>query len=113
MLNTKPSAPLDRSAANSWLEQIIATNRLIVLESLTLLTLLALTFWSVRPLLEEWGMFRAFNVYGLGYLQTLIRTLPMRPFHFISYALQWLLGNGQPVGVGAGTSVLLVTRYFV
>ena len=58
-------------------------------------------------------MFRAFNVYGLGYLQTLMRTLPMRPFHFISYALQWLLGNGQPVGVAAGTSVLLVTRYFV
>ena len=37
----------------------------------------------------------------------------MRPLHFVAYALQWLLGNGQRVGVAAGISVLLVTRYVV
>ena len=62
-----------------------AAIRLIAVESFTLLTLLLLTFWSVQPLLEEWAMFRAFNVYGQGYLLQLARTLPMRPLH-LSYA---------------------------
>jgi hypothetical protein len=93
--------------------KIYSSHRLIVLESFTLLTLLVLTFWSVRPLLEEWGMFRAFNEFGLGYVLTITPSLFLRPLHFFAYAFQWLIGNGQPVGVAAGTGVLLVTRYFV
>lgn len=90
-----------------------AGHTLKILEALTLLTLLAVTFWAVHPLLEEWSMFHAFNTYGLAYIQTVTHVLPLRPLHFISYGMQWLLGDGQPIGVAAGTSVLLLARYFV
>lgn len=87
--------------------------RLIILESVTVLILLALTFWSVGPLIEEWGLFRAFNEHGLTYLQTFAPSIPMRPLHLTAYALQWLLGAGQPVGVALGTGLLMVVRYLV
>jgi hypothetical protein len=87
--------------------------RLVILESLTVLFLVALTFWSVGPLIEEWGLLRALNENGLGYIKTFAPSIPMRPFHLVAYALQWVLGAGHPVGVAAGTSVLLVARYLI
>ncbi|HEF4759218.1 TPA: hypothetical protein SAN82_001629 [Pseudomonas putida] len=87
--------------------------RLIVLELFTVSILLGLTFWSVGPLIEEWGLFGAFNVHGLAYLQTYAPFIPMRPLHLTAYALQWLLGAGQPVGVALGTGLLMVIRYLV
>jgi hypothetical protein len=57
-------------------------------------------------------MFHAFKIYGLAYVKTITLELPMRPLHFVSYGMQWLLGDGQPIGVAAGTSVFLVARYF-
>ncbi len=89
-----------------------ATHRLKILEALTLLALVAVNFWAVRPLLEEWGMFRAFNTYGLAYIPTITHVLPQRPLHFVTYGMQWLLGDGHPIGVAAATSVLLLARYF-
>jgi hypothetical protein len=87
--------------------------RLMILESVTVLILLSLTFWSVGPLIEEWGLFRAFNEHGLTYLQTFAPSIPMRPLHLTAYALQWLLGAGQPVGVTLGTGLLMIVRYLV
>lgn len=85
----------------------------VVLELLTISILLALTFWSVGPLIEEWGLFRAFNEHGLAYFQTFAPSIPMRPLHLVAYALQWLIGGGHPIGVAVGTGLLLVIRYFV
>lgn len=87
--------------------------RVTILESLTILFLVAVIFWSVGPLIEEWGMFHAFNDNGLGYFKTFAPSIPMRPLHLVAYALQWVLGDGKPVGVAAGTALLMVVRYFV
>lgn len=86
---------------------------LIALEAFTVFILSALTFWSVRPLVEEWDMFVAFNSHGLGFLTEFLPSTAMRPLHFASFALQWIIGNGQPFGVAAGTTVILVARYLV
>ncbi len=94
--------------------QIVVNRRqLIVLESLTLLTLLILIFWSVEPLLEEWSILNAFNAHGLGYLQSFAPEITMRPLHLTPFVMEWVLGNGRPVGVAAGIGVLLIMRYFV
>lgn len=85
----------------------------VVLESLTLLVLVVLVFWSVAPLLEEWGLINALNAQGLGYLRSFAPEIIMRPLHLTPYTLQWALGNGNPVGVAAGVGVLMVMRYFV
>lgn len=92
---------------------VVNKRRLIILESFTVLTLMALTFWSVGPLLEEWDLFRAFNEHGLTYIQIFAPSIPMRPLHLTAYALQWLLGAGQPVGVALVTGLLMVIRYLV
>jgi hypothetical protein len=86
---------------------------LIALEAFTILILSALTFWSVRPLVEEWDMFVAFNNRGLGLLTEFLPSTAMRPLHFTAFALQWIMGHGQTFGVAAGTAVILVARYFV
>lgn len=93
--------------------ELVNKRKLIVVEVVTVLALLALAFWSVGPLIEEWGLLRAFNEHGLSYLQTFAPSIPMRPLHLTAYALQWLLGNGHVIGVALGTSLLLVVRYFV
>lgn len=92
---------------------VVSRRRLIILESFTVLTLMALTFWSVGPLLEEWDLFRAFNEHGLAYIQIFAPSIPMRPLHLTAYALQWFLGAGQPVGVALGTGLLMIIRYLV
>jgi hypothetical protein len=86
---------------------------LITLETFTVFILSALTFWSVRPLVEEWDMFVAFNSHGLGFLTEFLPSTAMRPLHFTAFALQWIIGNGQPFGVAAATAVILVARYLV
>ena len=75
--------------------------------------LTAIALWAVYPLLEEWGMYRAFNAQGLGYIWELARQIPMRPFHLIPYAVHWISGGGNPAGVGIGTAIFLLMRYFV
>jgi hypothetical protein len=67
----------------------------------------------VGPLLEEWGIINALNVYGLGYLRAYAPEIVMRPLHLTPYAMEWALGNGYPIGVAAGTGVFLVMRYLV
>lgn len=37
----------------------------------------------------------------------------MRPLHLVPAALYWLLGNGQPMGVAAGTALMFALRYLV
>ncbi|WP_160108879.1 hypothetical protein [Pseudomonas izuensis] len=58
-------------------------------------------------------MFAAFNISGLGYIEEFAHFIPMRPLHLLAYALQWLIGAGQPIGVAAGTGLLLIARYYV
>lgn len=84
-----------------------------LLETITLLTLIAITFACVGPLLEEWSLFAAFNNNGVGYVATGV-SHTMRPLHLIPYAMQWILGgpHHQTVGVAIGTAVLLISRYF-
>jgi hypothetical protein len=93
--------------------EAVNKRKLLVIELLTILILLALTFWSVGPLIEEWGLFRAFNENGLAYFQTFAPSIPMRPLHLVAYAFQWLIGGGHTVGVALGTAILMVVRYFV
>ena len=88
-------------------------NALIVLEAATLFALVALTMLTVTPLLEEWGLFHAYDANGLGYLAQALPKFPIRPLQLLPSALDWLLGGGEPVGVAIGTSVLLVARYLV
>lgn len=91
----------------------LAKSKLLAMEALTLAFLVALIFWSVGPLLEEWGMFRAFNGSGLAYFETFAPAIPMRPLHLVAYGLQWALGHGHPFGVAASTGLMLVLRYLV
>ncbi|EGV20016.1 hypothetical protein [Thiocapsa marina] len=86
---------------------------LISLEGLTLIAIVSLILWSVYPLTEEWGMFSAFDAYGIRYFGTWITSFPARPLHPTGYYLQWLLGNGEVVGVAMATACLAVARYFV
>ncbi|WP_139340901.1 hypothetical protein [Pseudomonas sp. KK4] len=93
--------------------EAVNKRNLIVIEFLTILILVTLTFWSVGPLIEEWGLFRAFNENGLAYFQTFAPSIPMRPLHLVAYAFQWMIGWGHPVGVALGTASLMIIRYFV
>ncbi|RYF12387.1 MAG: hypothetical protein EOO77_17505 [Oxalobacteraceae bacterium] len=86
---------------------------LVILESITLLVLVGFVFWSVRPLLEEWGVLNAFNAQGFHYLRVFMPEIIMRPLHLVPYAMEWIIGNGRPFGVPAGVAVLLLMRYFV
>jgi hypothetical protein len=88
-------------------------NALVILEAISLSALVALTLLTVTPLLEEWGLFRAYDAQGLGYLAQALPQMPLRPLQLLPSALDWLLGGGEPVGVAIGTSVLLVARYLV
>jgi hypothetical protein len=93
--------------------EAVNKRNLVVIELLTIVILLALTFWSVGPLIEEWGLFRAFNENGLAYFQAFAPSIPMRPLHLVAYAFQWVVGGGHPIGVALGTALLMVVRYFV
>ena len=75
--------------------------------------LFALAVWSMRPLLEEWGMFYAFHLEGARFFILHFEKGPMRPLHILAYWLQWLLAGGQPVGVGIAGGLLVVARYLV
>ena len=86
-------------------------NKLLLLELGTLLVLAALTLWSVRALLEEWGLFAAFNVHGLSYLQQFANMIPLRPLHLIPTAMYWELMQGRTSGVAVGTLLFTVLRY--
>jgi hypothetical protein len=85
----------------------------VILESLTLLVMLGFVLSSVRPLLEEWGVINALNAQGFDYLRAFMPEIIMRPLHLMPYAMEWVIGNGRPVGVAAGVAVLLLMRYFV
>lgn len=82
-------------------------------ELITLFVLAALTIWSVGPLLEEWGLLNAFNNNGLNLLLQTLPSLAMRPLNLLPFAMQWIIGNGGPAGVGVVVAVLLITRYLV
>jgi hypothetical protein len=84
-----------------------------LLEAGTLLVLAVLVLWSVRALLEEWGLFHAFNAQGLGFIRTFAASIPLRPLHLVPTALYWELLQGRPGGVAVGTLLLLVLRYGV
>jgi len=87
--------------------------QLRIAEFLTLFVLGLLTMWSVRPLLEEWGLFNAFNQQGLGFMKQFATSTPLRPLHLLPTALHWELGQGRSIGVALGTVVLLFSRYFI
>lgn len=85
--------------------------RLLALELATLFVLTVLTLWSVRPLLEEWGLLNVIKSQGLGYIKAFAQATPMRPLHLLPIALNWELGQGRPVGVAASTALMMIIRY--
>lgn len=87
--------------------------QLIACEIATVIILLGLIFWSVKPLLEEWGVLNAFNSRGIAFIFDNGLSIAMRPLHLTAYALQWLLGNGHPFGVTAAVGVIMMLRYIV
>ncbi|HAV35006.1 MAG TPA: hypothetical protein DCX52_01380 [Massilia sp.] len=87
--------------------------RLTVLEFATLIVLAALSFWAVRPLLEEWGLFNVIKTQGIGYILAYAESTPMRPLHLLAIALNWELGQGHLIGIAAGNAVMMVLRYGV
>lgn len=101
-------------ADNALRRSFSASGRsLLVHEIVGVGMLFALAAWSMRPLLEEWGMFFAFNVHGARYFILHFENGPLRPLHILSYWLQWLAAGGQPVGVGIVGGLLVVARYLV
>ena len=88
-----------------------ADRALLVYEIVGVGILFALTAWAMRPLLEEWGMFHAFNVHGARFFIVHFDNGPMRPLHILPYWLQWLSAGGQPVGVGIVGGLLVIARY--
>lgn len=90
-----------------------STGRLLAVEFGTLFVLLALTLWSVRPLLEEWGMLHTFKINGFKYIWMFAESAPMRPLHLVPAGLNWAFGQGRPLGVAAATGFMLVMRYLV
>lgn len=86
---------------------------LLAFEIVTVGLLFALAVWSIRPLLEEWGLFLAFNLHGLQYFAQLFDQSPIRPLHILPYWLQWAAAGGRPVGVGILCGLLMVLRYLV
>jgi hypothetical protein len=107
--NTAPSASL----ASSTEQEQSRPYWLPYAETFTILLLAIASLWAVRPLLEEWGMFRAYNSAGLSYLATIFPLISMRPLHLTPSALQWLAGGGQVWGVGVVAAFMLVARYLV
>jgi len=87
--------------------------QLIACEVVTVLILLGLIFWSVRPLLEEWKVLNAFNSQGITFLFDNGLSIAMRPLHLSAYALQWLLGYGHTFGVTATVALMMLLRYIV
>jgi hypothetical protein len=90
-----------------------STGRLLAVEFGTIFILVVLTFWAVRPLLEEWGMLHTFKIHGFQYVWIFAESAPMRPLHLVPAGLNWALGHGHPLGVAAATSLMLVARYLV
>ncbi len=90
-----------------------AGRSLFVQEFIGVGLLFALAVWSMRPLLEEWGMFYAFHLEGARFFILHFEKGPMRPLHILAYWLQWLVAGGQPVGVGIAGGLLVVARYLV
>lgn len=72
-----------------------------------------LTLWSVRPLLEEWGLILAFDLYGFSYISESFNSLAMRPLHLFPALSHWVLGQGTDFGVAIFGTLLIITRYFV
>lgn len=85
----------------------------LIYEIFYLGVIFSLAVWSIRPLLEEWGLFQAFNIYGIRYFAVLFDASPMRPLHILPYWLQWLVAGGMPIGVGILCGLLIVARYLV
>jgi hypothetical protein len=75
------------------------------------LALVLLCTFTVRPLLEEWALLNAFQTFGLSYISIFSASAPLRPLHLVPAAVNWLLGQGQPAGVTAGTALMFVLRY--
>ena len=86
---------------------------LFAFEMASLIALCGLAVWSVRPLLEEWGLFRAYQESGLGYIWSIFSMISMRPLHLVPSATQWIVGAGYPIGVGITAALLFAGRYFV
>ena len=103
-------APLNTACS----ENVAPASRSVLLfEILAVGALFALAVWSIRPLLEEWGLFLAFNVHGLHYFAQLSELSPIRPLHILPYWLQWVAAGGRPIGVGILCGLLMVLRYLV
>ncbi len=90
-----------------------ADRRLLTFEVVAVSVLVALAVWSMRPLLEEWGFFYAFNAVGLRYFVTSFEASPVRPLHVFPYWLQWAMSGGQHIGVGIACGLLMALRYLV
>jgi hypothetical protein len=103
------------SRAASMLTSVVKNDqkKLLLLELGTLAVLSVLTLWSVRALLEEWGLFSAFNALGLGYIKQFAAEIPLRPLHLVPSAMYWEIAQGRTSGVAIGTLLLLVLRYLV
>lgn len=86
---------------------------LVVFESILVGSVFALAIWSIRPLLEEWVAFVAFNTFGTGVLASHFAASPLRPLHVVPYWLQWIAAGGTPVGVGIFCGLLMALRYLV
>ncbi len=76
-------------------------------------TLIFLSLWAVRPLLEEWGLLNAFERHGFEYIRMFAHNIPLRPLLLLPASLQWLLCNGHPFGVAVATCLMFVLRYYV
>ncbi|MCO6391108.1 hypothetical protein GTW25_08710 [Aliihoeflea aestuarii] len=83
------------------------------MEIATLGFLIALTVWSVRPLLEEWGLFHSYLMHGLSYQRDIFSLIALRPLHLTPSGMQWILGGGHPIGVGVVAVLLVAARYIV
>ena len=86
---------------------------LSVAEIVTVLFLILMSVWSVRPLVEEWGIFLAFERHGLGYIVSSLPGWAMRPLLLVPFALQWIVAGGNTIGIGIFTGILLLTRYLI
>lgn len=86
---------------------------LILLEVISLAVLVGLILWATYPLLEEWGTLQAFQAHGIAYFWNFIQVMPARPLVLVGFFLQWVLGNGELMGVAIATAVLAVARYIV
>jgi hypothetical protein len=117
ILIEKPRLNLSATEIAETNSEVVQTQRrehlaLLRSEVLTLTVLIVMAFLCVRPLLEEWGLFRAFKLEGLGYVWMAF-SHTMRPMHLLPYGLQWILGGSEhKFGVAATAAILLLARYY-